>query len=430
MVKWNIGVVGLWHLGCVLCASWTKLGHKVVGLDFRDEVVSNLSKGIPPLFEPGLESEIRRANDDGLLSFSADERTLRDCDFVFIAYDTPVREDDTSDVTLLTESVRKIAPFLRDQSIVIVSSQSPVGLCSSMRSILQNENSAIELVYSPENLRLGEAINCYLNPGRIILGSETESAKDRAVSLFREIPGEIIAMDLASAEMVKHGINSFLATCITFANHLADVCEYSGADISQVVKGMKSDPRIGAKAYLSPGIGFSGGTLGRDLKVLEAINKRNNGMATLFGQIHQSNALRKNAIVAKIEKLLGGTASNKQIGILGVTYKPGTSTLRRSLPIEIVQLLQSEGARVVVHDPKADYSELIDPESFTVVTKAVEAFDGSDIVVLLTEWPEFNQLDWEELSGKMRSPILFDTKNALDSIGSIKAFFQYHGVGK
>jgi len=430
MAKRNIGVVGLWHLGCVLCASWAKLGHRVVGIDFRSDLIGNLKSGIAPLFEPGLEDEIKNGLSKGLLSFSTDEKSLSNCDFIFVAYDTPVREDDTSDVSFLVEAVGRISPILKNHSIVIVSSQSPVGLCSRLRLTLQEQKPTLELVYSPENLRLGEAINCYLNPGRIIIGSETERAKDQAMSLFREIPADIITMNLASAEMVKHGINSFLATCITFSNHLADLCEYSGADIFQVLKGMKSDPRIGTKAYLSPGIGFSGGTLGRDLKVLERLNKKNNGMAEFFATVHEYNSLRKRSIVAKIEKLLDGTVKGKQIGILGITYKPGTSTVRRSLPLEIVDILKSRGAEIVVYDPKADFSELMGPPSFRIEKKAEQVFDGSDIIVLLTDWPEFSELNWESLFLRMRKPIVFDAKNALADMKLKNLSFSYHGVGR
>jgi UDPglucose 6-dehydrogenase len=430
MAKSNIGVVGLWHLGCVLCACWSRLGHKVVAVDFRTDLVGNLKDGVPPIFEPGLEDEIKRGLSDGLLSFSTDERSLNQCDFTFIGYDTPIREDDTSDVSPILEAVERVAPFLKDYSLVIVSSQSPVAFCSSLRAVLLGENPTLELVYSPENLRLGEAIHCYLNPGRIIVGGETDHAKEQATSLFSEIQGEVTPMTLASAEMVKHGINSFLATSITFANYLADACEYSGADILQVVKGMKSDPRIGTKAYLNPGIGFSGGTLGRDLRVLENLNRQNDGTAEFFGKIHRYNSLRKSLIVAKIERLLDGTAKNKKIGVLGVTYKPGTSTLRQSLPLEIVGLLQSRGAEVVVYDPRANFAEYTGSPTFRIAEEADLVFNGSDMVVLLSEWPEFQELNWQALSCRMRRPIVFDAKNALTNLNWKHLSIDYHGVGR
>jgi UDPglucose 6-dehydrogenase len=204
---------------------------------------------------------------------------------------------------------------------------------------MKKVNPTLELAYSPENLRLGEAIQCYLNPDRIILGTADEHCTQRCIELFSRIPAEILSMNLESAEMVKHGINSFLAMSITFSNHLADMCEITGAVIDDVVKGMKTDVRIGQKAYLSPGIGFSGGTLGRDLQVLRKKNGEANKNASIFGIIHDLNNARKQDIVLRLEELVG-SLRGKMIGVLGLTYKPGTSTLRRSLPVEISTLTQ------------------------------------------------------------------------------------------
>jgi UDPglucose 6-dehydrogenase len=229
--------------------------------------------------------------------------------------------------------------------------------------------------------------------------------------------------------MVKHGINSFLANSIVFANHLADICELKGARIDDVVKGMKSDPRIGLKAYLSPGIGFSGGTLGRDLKVMESENLNGTGYAKLFGAIHQMNSERKYSIVDRCAKILG-ELKGKTISVLGVTYKPGTSTLRRSLPLEIVDLLVEKGATVKVFDPKADYSELNKKPAFSICKSIEEATENSDLVLLLTEWPEFKKFDWDAVMGKMRSAVVFDTKNHLDEKIMTSADFKYYSVGR
>ena len=269
----KIGIVGLWHLGTVLCAAWSKLGYKVIGFDYDKQRVNSLLKGIPPVFESGLSETLCTSLKDGLLSFSNDIQSLKECDFIFLSYDTPVLADDSSDLTILEKSVKEIRKVMKNDSILIVSSQSPVGYCTTLGSILKDENKTRDIAYSPENLRLGEAIHCYLNPGRIILGTSHAETERKCISLFSNITNKILSMNIPSAEMVKHGINSFLSTSIVFANNLADVCEESGANIDDVVKGLKSDPRIGQKAYLSPGIGFSGGTLGRDLKVLDKFNK-------------------------------------------------------------------------------------------------------------------------------------------------------------
>ena len=322
----KIGIIGLWHLGCVLAASWSKLSNKVNGFDYDKDRIDNLNRGIPPLFEPNLDEVLKESIKMELVEFSNSIETLKSCDYIFLSYDTPVNDDDTSDTTILERSVLDIRNIMKDGAVLIVSSQSPVGYCSHLRNLLKEVNKSLDIAYSPENLRLGEAIECYLHPGRIILGIPDDKTEKKCFELFNQITDNVLTMNLESAEMVKHGINSFLSMSIVYANHIADICEEKGALIDDVIRGIKSDVRIGQKAYLSPGIGFSGGTLGRDLKVLDSVNVFSNGFAKLFGTIHELNGERKFAILKKTEKILNGI-EGRTVSILGLTYKPGTSTL-------------------------------------------------------------------------------------------------------
>jgi len=428
-MKKTIGVIGLWHLGCVLCASWSKLGNRVVGFDYDSPRVDDLNLGKPPIYEPELDEVIQDGLRKGNLTFSNEVKSLEACDFVFLSYDTPVGDDDDSDTAILERAVDDAKRVMKDNSVLIVSSQSPVGFCGVLRGRMRAENPTLELAYSPENLRLGEAIACYLNPGRIILGTDSENAKGKCADLFSQVKADVLTMNLESAEMVKHGINSFLAMSIVFANHLADICEMSGARIDDVVRGMKSDPRIGQKAYLAPGIGFSGGTLGRDLKVLEERNHSGDGDAKLFGLIHLLNKERKETIVRRIEKIFGGIEGRK-IGLLGLTYKPGTSTLRRSLPLEIAKSLMGKGANVKLFDPKADFSELASTDEFKIVKNIEEVAQSADALVLLTEWQEFRIYDWENIPKNMSGRVFFDTKNFLDEKKMIELGFEFYSMGR
>lgn len=425
----KIGVVGMWHLGCVISACWAKLGHRVVGVDQDAKRIENLKAGTPPLFEPHLEDTIKRYIESGHLAFATDASALADADFVFMSYDTPVRDDDSSDVTILLETIDSLAPVLKDGAVVIVSSQSPVGLCAKMRATLKAANATVELAYSPENLRLGEAIDCYLAPGRVIIGTASAEAEAKVKGLFSEIDADLQCMGLESSECVKHGINAWLSTSITFANHLADICESHGARIDDVVRGMKSDPRIGAKAYLAPGIGFSGGTLGRDLKVLEAANAEGGKDATLFGSIHALNGLRKDVVVRKVDRMVGGL-SGKTVAVLGLTYKPGTSTLRRSLPLAVVETLAAQGATVRAYDPKADYSEVEELPPMTKASGIDDALEGADVVLLLTDWPDFKAHDFAASLAKAKQPNFFDTKNCLDEAKMTQAGWRYASIGR
>jgi len=427
-MKFKIGVIGLWHLGCVISVSWIKKGHQVIGFDYNSDRIQNLKKGQPPLFEPNLKEGIEEGFGNNLLSFSDEMESLRVCDYIFLAYDTPVRNDDSSDTSILEKSVKDVSRIMKNDSILIVSSQSPVGHCNNLRELMHLKNKTLEIAYSPENLRLGEALECYLNPGRVILGTTHPICEKKCVELFTEITDKVLTMNLESAEMVKHGINSFLAMSIVFTNSLSDVCEDSKANIKDVVLGMKSDVRIGQKAYLTPGIGFSGGTLGRDLKVLDEVNRRADGYAKLFDFVHTSNNERKMAILRKIKKILT-SLEGKTIGVLGLTYKPGTSTLRRSIPLEIVGLLVNEKVNVKVFDPKADYRELPSNQEFIIEKNIFGVAKDSDMLLLLTEWPEFIKYDWSVISSTIKSKIIFDTKNCLDDILLKKIGFEYYSVG-
>jgi len=425
----EIGVVGLWHLGCVLSAAWSKLGFRVTGFDYKKDLISDLRRNKPPIFEPGLEEEIKISSKAENLLFTDRIENLKDCSFVFLAYDTPVLDNDECDLGLLEKAIRDLCDVLANHSIVIASSQTPVGTCSKFRDLLQRKNPTLELVYSPENLRLGSAIDCYLKPGRIILGSDSKSASVKSASLFSNIPAEIITMSIASAEMVKHGINAFLANSIVFTNHLADLCEAAGANIVEVVRGLKSDERIGQKAYLSAGIGFSGGTLGRDLKVLAALNKTCSRSALLFESLYEFNADRKKIIIDKVTELLDGRPAGRTVAVLGLTYKPGTSTLRRSLPLQIVELLINKGAEVKAYDPKANYQELEKQPPFRICRTIDEAISGSDLALILTEWKEFRDYDWGRAVQLMKKRRVFDAKNLLIELGLSEKGYKYVGIG-
>jgi UDPglucose 6-dehydrogenase len=428
--KEKIGVVGLWHLGCVLSASWSLKGHPVTGWDENPELVRKLSLGKSPVYEPRLDDILKRHIKKKTLKFTSGFEEIKDCPFVFLAYDTPVLDDDTSDIKPLQNAVDLLGNALKNQAVVIVSSQTPAGTCARFRRELQSRNKTLELACSPENLRLGEAVKNYLNPGRIILGVESDAAKKRILKLFASIPARILTMNLNSAEMVKHGINSFLAMSVTFSNELADLCEGSGADILDVIKGMKSDPRIGSKAYLSPGIGFSGGTLGRDLKVLEALRSSRNGRGSLFRHIIDLNGNRKISIIEKIKRRLSGSLKSRRIGVLGLTYKPGTSTLRRSLPVEIVKLFIENGAEVSVFDPKADFEEWSGEKNFRKSESPENLIRDSEMVVVTTEWPRFQNLNWKKVLNRREPQIIFDAKNCLADLNLDRIGYRYFGTGR
>jgi len=408
----QIAVVGLSHLGCVIAAAWSGLGSVVRAFDLDDARLVRLASGRAPIYEPELDGALQAGVSRGRLSFSNSPSHVSGATHVFLAYDTPVGEDDSSDISLLVRSLETIRPFLTAGAIVIVSSQLPVGTARQLRTMLQRDDPSLELVYSPENLRLGEAIACYLRPGHIIVGCDEPDAGNSVAELFTVLDGRVVVMDLPSAEMTKHCINTFLATSVTLANQWADICAATGADYSAVAAAIKLDPRIGSRAYVTAGLGFSGGTLGRDLRVLESASEALQVDAPLFGQILDYNVRRPGIVAAMAEEMLGSLAA-KTVALLGMTYKPGTSTLHRGIAIDVARDLAGRGARLQAYDPMADWSEMPPLRHFRVCGSAHEAATGSDMVVLLTEWAEFSELDSADLVSAMKGTTVLDTKGVL-----------------
>lgn len=404
----RIAIVGLWHLGCTAAAAWLKKDFSVVGIDFDEKIIEKLSKGKAPLYEPYLDEILQKSLAEKKLVFSTSPEKIKGCDFVFLTYDTPMDERDLYNLQPLEEALEKICPYLSKSASLIVSSQVPVGTCSKWEAQFN-----CSIAYSPENLKLSEAIENYLNPGHIVIGADKPKVLEKVKELFSNIPAKYLTMNLKSAEMTKHAINAFLASSITFANQLSDACGLSGADFHQVTSAMKLDPRIGDKAYMKAGIGFSGGTLGRDLRILSQLNKtRGGGTFPFFQEIWQHNQQRPRLLVHKIGRVLKHFAE-KKIAILGLTYKPGTSTLRRSLPLEMAYDLIRRQSRVKVYDPKADWSEGKNQEGLEKAKDPYDAAFGADFLLVLTPWPEFKELDFEKIGKSMREKRIFDPHSCL-----------------
>jgi len=398
----KIAVLGLWHLGCVTAACCAKF-TEVIGLDFDPQTIENLRSGKPPVFEPGLEDLIRNGLTSGRLSFESEPAVaLKDTDLLWVAFDTPVDEYDYADLAPVLDGIDCCLPHLHENTIVLISSQIPAGTCRS----LEKKYPGKRFAYSPENLRLGKAIEIFLKPERIILGTRTQADADRLLALFRNFSDNIIDVTTESAEVIKHAINSFLAVSIVFMNEVSRVCEKVGADAREVERGLKSEARIGPKAYLSPGGPFAGGTLARDVVTLVQLAEEFGENLVLIPAIKASNDQHKGWAIQKLREELG-TLDGKRVAILGLTYKPGTDTLRRSMAIELCHLLQQEGVLLTAYDPvvSAMPADLAGIALLRNVSRAVAGVDG---VVVTTEWPELLDSDWEENLKSMKHRIVVD----------------------
>ena len=402
----KITVLGLWHLGCVTAACCSD-HFPVTGLDFDATAMEGLRAGKPPILEPGLEEKISANMAAGRLKFTSDpDAACRDAAVLWLTYDTPVNDDDESDTPYVIERLRRALPSMAPGALILVSSQLPVGSCAE----LEREFPQFRFACSPENLRLGRALEAFSQAERIIVGVRSESDKPLLEELLAPFSERIIFMRIESAEMVKHSINSFLAASIAFINEVARVCEHVGADASEVSVGLKTEPRIGLRAYLGAGGPFAGGTLARDVVTLGRVGEHFQERLSLIPAIKQSNDLHRGWVMRRLERKLG-ELRGRAIAILGLTYTPNTDTLRRSAAVEICRQLIAAGARVQACDPAV--SAL--PEDLESVRLAglPETLTGVDAAVVCTEWPQFREAPWADLLPRMRGKVVVDPNRFL-----------------
>ncbi len=412
----KVAVCGLWHLGSVTAACVAK-HFQVFGFDPSAENIESLSQAKPAVAEPGLSELIQEGLGKKSLHFSADRETaLKAADVVWITFDTPVNEQDVADVEYVSAETRKLFPFLQDGAVVLVSSQLPVGTTAQLANDFKVScpKKRASFAYSPENLRLGKALDVFQNPERIVVGVRTEADRKKLEPLFDPFCKRVEWMNVESAEMVKHSINAFLATSVGFINEIATICEKVGADAKEVERGLKSDQRIGIKSYLGAGGAFSGGTLARDITFLSDLAKQSGLGSSIFAAVRGSNNAHKAWGIKKLDQLLSGL-KGKKVAVLGLTYKPGTDTLRRSASVETCKRIVELGGEIFAYDPavKSLPSEL--QQLITLKASAKEALTCCDALYLGTEWPEFKNLGCADIKTAMRNPIVVDQSRFLDA---------------
>jgi len=404
----KVTVLGLWHLGCVTAACCAR-HFQVVGLDFDPANIARLGSGQAPLLEPGLNELIAAGLDRKSISFTTDPKAAcAGADVLWLCYDTPVNENDESDVDFVLTNLRRALPHLPSGALVLISAQLPVGTCGK----LEAEFPQFHFAYSPENLRLGKAIDAFEKAERVVVGIRSEADKPVLEKLFASFTSQILFMRPESAEMVKHALNSFLALSITFINEVARLGEHVGADAREVSAGLKSEPRIGPRAYLGPGGPFAGGTLARDVVTLTRLAEATGEKISLIPAIKQSNDLHRGWMLRRLHSRLGDLRG-KTVAVLGLTYTANTDTLRRSAAVELCRSLMSSGAAVCAFDPAVKQlpAELAPVRLAAQITDAVT---GADAAVVCTEWPEFRRADWANIVPAMRQRIFVDANRFLE----------------
>lgn len=426
----KVCVYGLWHLGSVTAACLAASGHDVAGLDDDSSTVSGLLAARPPVSEPGLPELVKEGIRTGHLRFTTDTASaLEGARILWITFDTPVDDEDRADVDHVLERASALFPLLEDGAVVLVSSQLPVGSCRKLEQsyAAQQTGRRVGFACSPENLRLGKAISIFLEPDRVVVGVRTDTDRAAIEQLLHPVTKRIEWMSVESAEMTKHALNAFLAVSVTFANELATLCEHVGADAKEVERGLKSEARIGSKAYLSPGGAFAGGTLARDVNFLTGIAIGDGIQIPLLAAVLPSNNNHKGWAARKIREILG-ELNGKTVAVWGLTYKPGTDTLRRSSAIELCRWLICKGAKVQAYDPmvREPAAELV---GLGLSASPEAAARGADAAVVMTEWPQFRKIELEKVMGTLRSPNLLDAGRFLAAQAAGIRGINYLAVG-
>ena len=429
----NICVVGSGYVGLVTGAVFADLGNDVVCVDNVAEKVEALTAGHIPIYEPGLEEMVARNTADGRLSFTTDlTAAVRRSVIVFITVGTPSGKDGKADLGAVEEVAREIGQAMERYTVIVNKSTVPVGTGELVRDVIerhQRQTVPFDVVSNPEFLREGSAIEDTLRPDRIVIGAPTQQVAMTLLELYAPLERPMIITDVPSAEMIKYASNAYLATKISFANAIANICEMAGADVTQVVKGMGLDARIGP-AFLQAGLGYGGSCFPKDT---DSLIHTADDLGYDFGLLRavvDVNRERAAQLVAKIDKALA-PLDDKVVAVLGLAFKPNTDDMREAKSIEVVTRLVELGVEVRAYDPVAmANARRVLPAAVTYCDSAHAAAAGADAVVLLTEWNEFKLLNLERLRGVMRRPVIFDGRNLWEPERMRRLGFEYHSTGR
>ena len=433
----NIAVIGTGYVGLVTGTCFADLGNDVVCMDVQEDKIARLRTGESPIYEPGLEEMIQRNIRARRLFFTTDYiEALDKAQFVFIAVGTPESPNGSADMQYVEAAARAIgefAPGRAEEPLVIVNKSTvPIGTGDLVGRLVRENcppDFRFAVVSNPEFLREGQAIQDFLHPDRVVLGSENREAAERVKELYEPLNTQVMVSDLRTAEMVKYASNAILATYISFINEVALLCEQLGADVKEVVRGMGYDKRINAE-FLNAGVGFGGSCFPKDVKALAHMAENNTLTPHILNAVLEVNQSARDRFARRAIDMLGGDLRGKTVGVWGLSFKPDTDDMRESPSIDIINALVKAGAKVQAYDPIAMEVSRSLFENVAFCSDAYEAARGADAVLLVTAWNEFKQLDMERVRSLMRVPVLFDGRNIYDPTEMRDLGFKYAGVGR
>lgn len=409
-------VIGTGYVGLVAGTCFADMGNTVVCIDNNTKKINDLKNGIIPIYEPGLEELIKTNVKEKRLSFSTNlEKAVKESKVCFIAVATPQEDDGACNLDAVINVTKEIAKNLNEYKVIVNKSTVPVGTAENLSKIIKEiTDMPFDVVSNPEFLKQGCAVDDFLSPDRVIIGSDSE----KATKIMRDIyspyfktADRMIFMDVKSAEMTKYAANAFLAAKISFINQIANICEKVGADVEKVRVGISTDNRIGNR-FLFPGIGFGGSCFPKDINALITMAKENNISSSMLEAIKDINQNQRKLFVEKILKYYNYDIKNKTFAIWGLSFKPKTNDMREAPSIDIINLLLGHGAKIKAYDPQAmPQAKLIFKDSITYVSSAYKAIEEANALILLTEWNEFRRPDFDMLKSMLKDNIIFDGRN-------------------
>lgn len=422
-------VVGCGYVGAVTAACLAELGHRVLGIDIDEGRVRALQRGSSPVYEPGLEPLIQGGLASGRLSFSSSYFESIDAEIVFITVNTPASQEGAADLRAVRDVVTALGPRLAPGTILVNKSMVPIGTGELVEGMAARSGARdVSVVSNPEFLREGSAVHDFLHPERVVLGSNDPAAAQRVSRLYEPLGAPIQCVDIRTAEMIKYASNAFLATKISFINEIANICESLGADVLEVARGMGTDSRIGER-YLQPGLGWGGSCFPKDVRALALMAAVHGAHPQLLRSVMDINAGQRLRTVQKVREGLGGL-ERRRVLVLGGTFKPDTDDVRNSPALEVASLLEVEGACVAVYDPVLKRRPVGPIDNIEVVGSILDGARGADAVVLGTDWPEFQAIDFVRLARAMRGDLIVDARDCLDPVVVHAAGLRYRCLGR
>ena len=431
----NIAVIGTGYVGLVTGTCLAETGNSVICVDIDEDKVEKLKNGVIPIYEPHLDNFFQRNISQKRLSFTTSlNEGIKDAQFIFLALPTPPGEDGSADLSYILGVAENLGKILNDYKIIIDKSTVPVGTAAKVSAaIKKNTKVDFDVVSNPEFLREGYAVEDFMKPDRVVVGTSSEKAKNLMEELYKPFVRQgnpIIFMDEKSAELTKYAANSFLATKITFMNEIANYCEIIGADVDKVRKGIGTDSRIG-KRFLFPGIGYGGSCFPKDVKALNKSGIDENFQFKIINAVMDVNEIQKLTLVQKVKSYFGNDLTGKNFALWGLAFKPETDDIREAPSLDIINELTFAGANIVSYDPEAmpNVKKLIG-DKIKYANSSLEALKNVDALLIATEWAAFRNPDFNEMNSLMKNPIIFDGRNLYSIESMAKRNFYYQSIGR